>query len=114
MKELKKRIYSEKKYLDKNASSSNKGDVWYYKYKYEGQKSFWARTELSPDEYEKLRFESAIELESSKLKIKFKDEEYDMTSLRKLYNSLSEEEIKINEEDETNKSLKKKSKFMEV
>lgn len=106
---MKKRIYSEKKYLAKNASRSNKDEVWYYTYKYEGQKSFWARTEVSPEEYEKLMFESEIELEASRIKIKFKDKDFDIMSLRKLYDDLCEEEIKSNVEDETNKSIKNKA-----
>lgn len=106
---MKKRIYSGKKYLAKNASRSNKDEVWYYTYKYEGQKSFWARTEVSPEDYQKSLIENEIELEASRLKIKFKGKDYDWMSLRKLYDDICEEEIKSNDEDEANKSLKNKA-----
>ena len=98
----KKRIYSGKKYY----SGPNK---WSYSYKYEGQKSFWARTDVSPKEYEKLMIESDIELEASRLKIKFKDKDYDNPSLRKLYDDLCKEENHIDDENDANKSIRNKA-----
>jgi len=49
--EEKLRIYSGKKYYNENASKGGKNGVWSYSYKYSGQKTFWARTEESPEDY---------------------------------------------------------------
>ena len=46
--EEKKRIYSGKKYHQEHSTVK-----WLYSFKYPGQKSFWARTEESPEEYKK-------------------------------------------------------------
>ena len=106
---MKKRIYSGKKYLQKNSFRSNKEEVWQYSYKYEGQKSFWARTEVSPEEYEKNLLENEIKLQSSQLTISFKKEKYNLISLRKLYDKLCEEENLNNEVEKEDEILKIKA-----
>lgn len=67
----KKRIYSGKKYKKQNYYGPNE---WSYSYKYEGQKTFWARTDESPKDYE-------IRLKSEKITIKYKSEEYTIKQL---------------------------------
>ena len=49
--EEKLRIYSGKKYYKENASAGGKNGIWSYSYKYSGQKTFWARTDESPKDY---------------------------------------------------------------
>jgi hypothetical protein len=49
--EEKLRIYSGKKYYNENASVGGKNGIWSYSYKYSGQKTFWARTDESPKDY---------------------------------------------------------------
>ena len=68
---MKKRIYSGKKYKKQYYSGPNE---WSWSYKYEGQKSFWARTDESPEEYE-------IRIKSEKMTIKFKSKNYTLKEL---------------------------------
>ena len=77
---MKKRIYSGKKYLS-NISSSRKKEIWHYTYKYEGQKSYWARTEESPEEYR-------IRIQSEKMTIKYKSKEFTLAELEEMKHSL--------------------------
>ena len=88
--EEKLRIYSEKKYFNKNATKGNKKGIWSYSYKYSGQKSFWARTDESPQEYD--RRISIIKINSNTT-INFKGKNYTLNQLDIIYKDLAESEL---------------------
>ena len=93
----KKRIYSGKKYKSHYTTwrNSEEGEVpgfdWEWSYKYDGQKSFWARTKESPEKY-KIRLQSEI------ITIKVEDKEYNKEELLDIYNQIA------NREDENRKN----------
>lgn len=98
---MKKRIYSGKKYLS-NISSSRKKEIWHYTYKYEGQKSYWARTEESPEEYR-------IRIQSEKMTIKYKSKEFTLAELEEMKHSLKKKYLY---DFETNELLSEEEKLL--
>ena len=87
----KKRFYSGKKYKSHYTTwrNSEEGEVsgfdWEWSYKYEGQKSFWARTKESPEKYK-------IRCQCEMMTIKFENKEYNKEELIDIYNQITKRE----------------------
>ena len=87
---MKKRIYSGKKYKKEYYSGPNE---WSWSYKFEGQKTFWAMTDESPEEYE-------IRIKSEKITIKYKSKEYTLEDLIKIREEIKKEYVSDYERNE--------------
>jgi len=92
--EQKLRIYSGKKYYNENASKGGEYGVWSYSYKYSGQKTFWARTDENPEDYDN-RMKPKKNMEDI-VTISYKGEIYSEEDLDVLRNILCENYVPKN------------------
>ena len=103
----KKRIYSGKKYPSENHTRSGESTtIWRFSYKYKGQKSFWARTEESPEEYEKRLVIEEIQEKAKEITIDYKGEDYTQYKIDKLWHEIREEINKYHDNETQNEEEK--------
>lgn len=108
----KKRIYSGKKYPSSRYTGEGEIERWHYSYKYKGQKSFWARTEESPEEYEKRLVIEEIQEKAKEITIEFRGKDYTDSMIDKLWDEIREERIKYHDnetQDEEEKLARRKA-----
>lgn len=108
----KKRIYSGKKYPSEVSRSGESITIWRFSYKYKGQKSFWARTEESPEEYEKRLVIEEIQEKAKEITIEFRGKDYTHSMIDKLWDEVREERIKYHDnetQDEEEKLARRKA-----
>ena len=108
----KKRIYSGKKYPSEVSRSGESVTIWRFSYKYKGQKSFWARTEESPKEYEKRLVIEEIQEKAKEITIEFRGRDYTHSMIDKLWDEVREERIKYHDnetQDEEEKLARRKA-----
>ena len=108
----KKRIYSGKKYPSTSYTGEGEIERWYYSYKYKGQKSFWARTEESPQEYENRLVIEKIQEKAKEITIDYKGKDYSQNKIDKLWDEIREKRNKYYDNkthNEEEKLTKKKA-----
>jgi hypothetical protein len=102
----KKRIYSGKKYPSEVSRSGESVTIWRFSYKYKGQKSFWARTEESPEEYEKRLVIEEIQEKAKEITIEFRGKDYTDSMIDKLWDEIREERIKYHDNETQDEEFK--------